>query len=382
MYSMDPHRTLEYFQGRQQSFLSSIREIVEIESPSHNAGAIRSVTDWIEKQVAQIPLDLKIEKIEAVGFGEHLVVRAFPADEKAVLILGHTDTVHPIGTKEKNPTRIEGDKFYGCGIFDMKANIVLVLEALRYFAETGQKPSRPINFLLSCDEEVGSKTGRPIVENEAKNAEICLVLEPSFEGKVKTGRKGTGMFTLRAHGVPAHAGLEPEKGASAILELSRQIEKIHTFNNSSDGTTANACTIKGGTTSNVIPEWAESEIDVRFTSIKEADRIASKFAGLQSFDSRVSLDLIGGINRPPMERTEAVVALYEKARGLAASFDYEVGETQVGGASDGNFVAALGVAVLDGLGIAGAGAHTLHEHILVSDIAKRATLVALILEGV
>ena len=378
MYSMDPHRTLEYFQGRQQSFLSSIREIVEIESPSHNAGAIRSVTDWIEKQVAQIPLDLKIEKIEAVGFGEHLVVRAFPADEKAVLILGHTDTVHPIGTKEKNPTRIEGDKFYGCGIFDMKANIVLVLEVLRYFAETGQKPTRPINFLLSCDEEVGSKTGRPIVENEAKNAEICLVLEPSFEGKVKTGRKGTGMFTLRAHGVPAHAGLEPEKGASAILELSRQIEKIHTFNNSSDGTTANACTIKGGTTSNVIPEWAESEIDVRFTSIKEAKRIANEFAGLKSFDNRVSLELLGGINRPPMERTEAVVALYEKARDLATSFDYEVGETQVGGASDGNFVAALGVPVLDGLGIAGAGAHTLHEHILVSDIAKRATLATLL----
>ena len=378
MYSMDPHRTLEYFQGRQQSFLSSIREIVEIESPSHNAGAIRSVTDWIEKQVAQIPLDLKIEKIEAVGFGEHLVVRAFPADEKAVLILGHTDTVHPIGTKEKNPTRIEGDKFYGCGIFDMKANIVLVLEVLRYFAETGQKPTRPINFLLSCDEEVGSKTGRPIVENEAKNAEICLVLEPSFEGKVKTGRKGTGMFTLRAHGVPAHAGLEPEKGASAILELSRQIEKIHTFNNSSDGTTANACTIKGGTTSNVIPEWAESEIDVRFTSIKEGKRIANEFAGLKSFDNRVSLELLGGINRPPMERTEAVVALYEKARDLATSFDYEVGETQVGGASDGNFVAALGVPVLDGLGIAGAGAHTLHEHILVSDIAKRATLATLL----
>ena len=378
MYSMDPHRTLEYFQGRQQSFLSSIREIVEIESPSHNAGAIRCVTDWMEKQVAQIPLVLKIEKIEAVGFGEHLVVRAFPADEKAVLILGHTDTVHPIGTKEKNPTRIEGDKFYGCGIFDMKANIVLVLEVLRYFAETGQKPTRPINFLLSCDEEVGSKTGRPIVENEAKNAEICLVLEPSFEGKVKTGRKGTGMFTLRAHGVPAHAGLEPEKGASAILELSRQIEKIHTFNNSSDGTTANACTIKGGTTSNVIPEWAESEIDVRFTSIKEAKRIANEFAGLKSFDNRVSLELLGGINRPPMERTEAVVALYEKARDLATSFDYEVGETQVGGASDGNFVAALGVPVLDGLGIAGAGAHTLHEHILVSDIAKRATLATLL----
>jgi len=381
MYPMDPHRTLEYFQGRQEDLLPSIREIVEIESPSHNAEAIQSVVAWIESQVEQIPLDLEIQKIRAEGFGEHLIVRAFPSNEKSTLILGHTDTVHPIGTKAKNPTRIEGDRFFGCGVFDMKANIVVVLEALRYFAESGQKPSRPINFMLSCDEEIGSKTGRPIVEREAKKAEICLVLEPSFEGKVKTGRKGTGMFTLRTHGIPAHAGLEPEKGASAILELSRQIEKIHAFNNSSGGTTVNACTIKGGTTSNVIPEWAESEIDVRFTSIKEAERIANEFAALQSFDSRVSLELLGGINRPPMERTEAVAALYERARDLAASFDYEVGETQVGGASDGNFVAAVGVPVLDGLGIAGAGAHTLHEHILVSDIAKRATLVALILAG-
>jgi glutamate carboxypeptidase len=187
------------------------------------------------------------------------------------------------------------------------------------------------------------------------------------------------MFTLRAHGIPAHAGLEPEKGASAILELSRPIEKIQALNDAAGGTSVNACTIKGGTTSNVIPEWAETEIDVRFTSLKEAERIASEFAALQNVDSRVSLELLGGINRPPMERTEAVVALYEKARRLAAGYDYEVGETQVGGASDGNFVAAAGVPVLDGLGIAGAGAHTLHEHILVSDIAKRATLFALIL---
>ena len=379
MYPMDPHRTLEYFQKRHENLLSSIREIVGIESPSRNVEAIRAVVNWIEKRADEIALDLKIEKIEAEGFGDHLIIRAFPSDERGVLILGHTDTVHPIGTKEKNPTRIEGDKFFGCGIFDMKANIVLVLEVLQYFAETGQKPSRPINFLLSCDEEVGSKTGRPVVENEAKNAEICLVLEPSFEGKVKTGRKGTGMFTLRAYGIPANAGLEPEKGASAILELSRQIEKIHTLNNAANGTTVNACTIKGGTTSNVIPEWAETEIDVRFTSIKEAERIAGEFAGLQSVDNRVSLELLGGINRPPLERTEAVVGLYEKAHDLAASFDYEVGETQVGGASDGNFVAAVGVPVLDGLGIAGAGAHTLHEHILVSDIARRTTLVALIL---
>jgi glutamate carboxypeptidase len=379
MNEMDPHQTLEFFQNRQASLMDSIGQIVEIESPSFNAEANRSVVEWIIAAAEATGAELAFERIPAGGCGDHLIIRAFGSSGRPVLVLGHTDTVHPIGTKEKNPTRIEGDKFYGCGIFDMKANIVVLLEVLRFFAESGVRPPRPINFLLSCDEEVGSKTGRPIVEREAKSAGYCLVLEPSFDGKVKTGRKGTGMFTLRAHGIPAHAGLEPEKGASAILELSRQIEKIQALNDAAGGTSVNACTIKGGTTSNVIPEWAETEIDVRFTSLKEAERIASEFAALQNVDSRVSLELLGGINRPPMERTEAVVALYEKARRLAAGYDYEVGETQVGGASDGNFVAAAGVPVLDGLGIAGAGAHTLHEHILVSDIAKRATLIALIL---
>ena len=296
-----------------------------------------------------------------------------------MLLLGHTDTVHPVGCKEKNPTRIEGDKFFGCGIFDMKANIVLMLEALRYFAETGTQPARPINILLSCDEEVGSKTGREYVEREAKRAAHCLVFEPSAAGRVKTGRKGTGMYTVRARGVPAHAGLDPEKGASAILELSRQIEGLHAMNSPETGTTVNVCTASGGTTTNVIPEHAECTVDVRFTSMAEAERIDAAVRSLTPHDERVSLEITGGINRPPMERTDAVVALFEKARDTAASFGYELGETQVGGASDGNFVAALGVPVLDGLGITGDGAHTLQEHILVSDIAKRATIVTLLL---
>lgn len=241
------------------------------------------------------------------------------------------------------------------------------------------KPSRPITILLSCDEEVGSFTGRFLAEKEAKNAEMCFVLEPSAAGRVKTGRKGTAMFTVKAHGIPAHAGLEPEKGASAILEISRQIDKLHGLNDANAGTTVNVCTAKGGTTTNVIPEHAECSVDVRFSSMEEASRIDDAIRGLIPFDERVSIEISGGVNRPPMERTDAVVALYEKARLLAASFDYELGETQVGGASDGNFVAALGVPVLDGLGIFGDGAHTLHEHILVSDIAKRATLVTMLL---
>jgi glutamate carboxypeptidase len=261
----------------------------------------------------------------------------------------------------------------------MKANIVLMIEALRYFVENGITPPRPITILLSCDEEVGSKTGRKHVEREAANADACYVFEPSLDGKVKTGRKGTGMFTLTAHGIPAHAGLEPEKGASAVLEISHQIERLHRLNNVEAGTTVNVTMVKGGTATNVIPEFAECDIDVRFTSMAEAQRIDDNIRALTSVDPRVTLSVDGEINRPPMERSPSVVELYERAREVAASFDYELGEAQVGGGSDGNFVGALGVPLLDGLGIAGAGAHTLHEHILVSDIAKRATLVTLLL---
>ena len=374
---MNPYEILEYFQGRQGAIVDAIREIVDIESPSHDATRNREVADWVERRTRATGVDVVVERI-SVDDGDHIIVRAFPVTGKHNMLLGHIDTVHAVGARVRNPTRIEGDKFYGCGIFDMKANVVLMLEALRYFATSGTRPSRSIVILLTCDEEVGSHSGRTLVEREAANAGQCLVFEPSADGRVKTGRKGTGTFTLIAHGKPAHAGLEPEKGANAIVEISRQIEQIHAIANVEIGTTVNVTTIKGGTTSNVIPEHAECEIDLRFSTMAEAERVNAAFLALTPFNESVTLKLLGGINRMPLERTSEVVAFYEKARGLAASFDYELGETQVGGASDGNFVAALGVPVLDGLGITGSGAHMLTEHILVSDIAKRATLVTML----
>jgi glutamate carboxypeptidase len=376
---MTPTEILKYYEGRTDGIIDLIREIVDIESPSFNVEQSAKVADWIEAKFREIGLDLKIERVAADGYGEHVVIRAFVADLNSTLLLGHTDTVHPIATIKKNPTRTEGDKFYGCGVFDMKSGIVLMLEALRFFAETKTRPERPITILLSCDEEVGSHSGRPLVEREAANAEVCLVLEPSAAGRVKTGRKGTGTFKLVAHGAPAHAGLEPERGANAVAELARQIDNIHAIARTELGTTVNVTTFHGGTTTNVIPDLAECEIDVRFSQMDEATRVERELHSLKSTDERVRLELVGAINRPPMERTDAVVALYEKARTLAASFDYELGETQVGGASDGNFVAALGVPVLDGLGVTGDGAHTLDEHISVSDIAKRATLITMIM---
>ena len=370
---------LDYFQARQEIILDSIRKIVNIESPSYDIAGNRQVVDFLANEIKKVSPDFSVERIFADDYGEHLIVRAFPSDEKPILLLGHTDTVHPRGSFQNNPTRIEENKFYGCGIFDMKANCVLMLEILRAFAELNLKPTRPLTILLSCDEEVGSFTGRAFCEREAEKAEFCLVFEPSANGKVKTGRKGTGMFTLKTHGIPAHAGLEPEKGASAILEISRQIEKLHALNDFAVGTTVTVGTINGGTTSNVVPAEAECSIDVRFTSMNEAERIENEIRNLKSFDERVKLEILGAINRPPLERTASVVKLYEKAREIAESFDYELGETQVGGASDGNFVGALGIPVLDGLGIAGNGAHTLKEYILIDDIPKRATLLALLL---
>lgn len=374
---------LEFFQERQERTVRRIQQLVEIESPSRDEAGSRMAAAWVVEEARKACDDLVIERTTADGFGEHLVLRAFTSNKsKPIMLLGHTDTVHPRGSKEKNPTRIEDGKLYGCGSFDMKANIVVMLEVLAAYQKFGLKPSRPLTILLSCDEEIGSHTGRELVEREAANAEFCLVFEPSANGRVKTGRKGTGQYIVKAHGIPAHAGLEPEKGASSIHELAQQILKIHKLDKPAKGTTVNVCTIEGGTTSNVIPAEAECEADVRFTSIVEAERVDAAFKSLTSFDERVKIEVIGGINRPPLERTKAVVELYEKAKAVAATLDYDLGETQVGGASDGNFVAALGVTVLDGLGLAGNGAHTLDEFVYVDDIPKRAALLAkLILEG-
>ena len=375
---MTPNELLAYFESRREAMIDEIRELVDIESPSYDAAASRQVADWIESKARDTGAPLTVDRI-AVEDGEHVVIRAYPGEGPHTLLLGHTDTVHPKGTFERNQTRIEEGRLYGCGVFDMKSGVVLMLEALRHFAASGTRPTTPITILLTCDEEVGSFTGKDLLDREAPGASQCFVFEPSLEGRLKTGRKGTGMFTLAAHGRPAHAGLEPEKGASAVAELARHVERINSIGRPDIGTTVNVTTFHGGTTMNVIPEQAVCDIDVRFSLTEEATRVSGELNSFVSFDERVRLVLEGDINRPPMERTLQVIALYKKARDLAASFGYELGEAQVGGGSDGNFVAAMGVPVLDGLGITGDGAHTLYEHIVVSDIAKRATLVTLLL---
>jgi len=235
-----------------------------------------------------------------------------------------------------------------------------------------------VTLVLTCDEEVGSLSGWPFIEQMAKAQPVrcAFVMEPPASGgRVKTSRKGTGIFAIKVEGKAAHAGLEPEKGASAILELARQTEQLHAINHSGSGITLNVGVVHGGTRSNVVAAEAHGEIDVRFSTTAESEEIERILSNLEPIDDRTKVFVSGGINRPPMERTAAVVELFEKARATAADLDFNLGEAQVGGASDGNFLAALGIPVLDGLGISGDGAHAVHEHIEADDICRRGALI-------
>lgn len=373
----------EYFSRRQADILSFTRALVEVESPSGDEAGSRAVVGLLADAARTIQPVSTIERISSGEYGEHLRLKAFDHGEdgpKSIVMLGHTDTVHPKGSLAQRPWRVEGNRAYGPGIFDMKANCALAIESIRACDSLGIAPRRPLVLLLTCDEERGSARGRGLVEAEAEQSRAVLVLEPPASGgRVKTGRKGTGCFTLEVHGIAAHAGLEPEKGASAVLEMAHQIRRLHQLNSSGDGISVNVGVVRGGTVSNVVPAEAWAEIDIRFGTRQEAERIERFFKTLQSFDSRVELVVRGEINRPPLERKEEVVALYEHARTIAASFGYELGEAQVGGASDGNFAAAVGASVLDGLGLDGDGAHAIHEHILIDNIPKRGALLAALL---
>jgi glutamate carboxypeptidase len=367
----------DYFQRRQDRILEVARQLVSAESPSGDVAGSKEVVSLLAEEARTIS-GVAFERISAKEYGQHLRVTAFggAADPAPIVLLGHTDTVHSRGSLHERPWRVEAGKAYGPGVFDMKANCALALEVIRALGESGTPVGHPLVLLLTCDEETGSPSGRALVEAEAQKAHAVLVLEPPVSGgRVKTGRKGTGMFSIEARGLAAHAGLEPQKGASAVLELARQTARLHEYNQSADGITVNVGVLRGGTLSNVVAAEARAEVDVRFTSAMEAARIESEIFNLHPFDERVQLVVTGGINRPPLERSEKVLKLYERARAVAQQLSFDLGEAQVGGASDGNFAAAAGAAVLDGLGIDGDGAHAVHEHIIVDDIARRGALI-------
>lgn len=369
----------QHFIARQHELLALTCALVETESPSGDTEGSSAVVALLASAAASIASVNSIERIASEEFGEHLLIRAFGSNrsEKPLMLLGHTDTVHPRGAIKERPWRTEGNRVYGPGIFDMKVNCALALEALRACEANSLTPKSEITLLLTCDEETGSPSGRPLVEAEAKKARAALVLEPPASGgRVKTGRKGTGMFTLEVEGRASHAGLDPDKGVSAVLELARQTIRLHELNDRETGTTVTVNVVSGGTHSNVIPAEARAEIDLRFTSQEVGERIERAIQNAKPFDERAKLIVKGGINRPPLERTEGVHNLYTHARGIAGLLNVDLGETSVGGASDGNFIGALGVPVLDGLGVQGDGAHAAHEHIIVDDVPVRGALLA------
>ena len=364
---------------RQTEVEAFIKALVEVESPSGDMEGSRGVVDLLAGAASRLECVDAIERIDVPDFGQHLVIKAFQKQSAGqILLVGHTDTVHSLGSLSERPWRVEHDRIYGPGIFDMKANCALAIEVLRTLVELKTMPSFGVTVVLTCDEEVGSMSGWPLIEQVAKSqpTRCAFVMEPPASGgRVKTSRKGTGIFAIKVEGRAAHAGLEPEKGASAILELARQTEQLHALNLSGSGITLNVGVVHGGTRSNVVAAEAQGEIDVRFSTEAESREIERILSSLKPIDERTKVFVSGGINRPPMERTPAVVELFEKARTIASDLDFELGEAQVGGASDGNFLAAMGIPVLDGLGISGDGAHAIHEHIEADDIARRGALI-------
>ncbi|MGA3088886.1 MAG: M20 family metallopeptidase [Terriglobales bacterium] len=378
-------RRLAYFNERREQIVSDIRELVEIESPSDNKAAVDRLAEVVAEKFSRLGGEIRLHR--AKDFGDHLQVNFGGKSAKPVLLLGHYDTVYPLGTLASMPCRVVGNRLTGPGVLDMKSGIALMLHAIAALQQWyGQKSSgellRPINVLLVSDEEVGSDCSRKITEALARRAASVLVAEPSYgrQGAVKTARKGVGDYLVKARGKAAHAGLDFEKGVNAIVELARQTERLSGFTDLKRGLTVNVGIVSGGSRTNVVPAEASAQVDVRIARLKDAEAIDKKMRSLRPFNRKCKIEISGGINRPPMERTAGVAALYAQARAIASELGWRLGEASVGGGSDGNFTAGLGIPTLDGLGGVGDGAHAPHEHILLSELPRRAALLAGLIE--
>jgi glutamate carboxypeptidase len=386
--SVEAERRLAYFNERRDAIVSTIRELVEIESPSDNKAAVDNVAEAVAEKFARLGGEVRFHR--AKDFGSHLQVNFGGKSAKPVLLLGHYDTVYPMGTLATMPCRVERNRLTGPGVLDMKSGIALMLHALAGLQEwnSGNSDSRsggllrPVTVLLVSDEEVGSNSSRAITEALAKRSAAVLVFEPSYgrRGAVKTARKGVGEYLVKVTGKAAHAGLDFEKGVNAILELARQIEKLSRFTELKKGLTVNVGVVSGGSRSNVVPSEATARVDVRITRLKDAAGIDKKMRRLRPFNRKCKVEITGGVNRPPMERTAGVAALYAQASAIARELGWTLDEAAVGGGSDGNFTAGLGIPTLDGLGGVGDGAHAIHEHILISELPRRAALIAGLIE--
>ncbi len=373
----DRNPLLEAVNSQSAWLATTLRDLVLVESPSDNKPAVDAAVRLVASLAQSIGGRVKLHRQK--HFGDVLELRFGPArsSRKPVLLLGHLDTVWPLGTLRTMPWRMSDGRFYGPGVLDMKSGVVMALAAIRALVQLGI--SRPITLLLNPDEEVGSPVSRPITERLALASQCVLVLEAAQGLACKTARKGVGDYHLHVTGVASHSGVDFSSGHSAILELARLLQTIAGFTDLRRGITVNPGVISGGTRSNVVAEHAFAEVDVRIARASDAARVDRLFRSLRCTDPGCKLEITGGINRPPMERKPGTVALYKQARKLAAELGFQLDEASTGGGSDGNFTAALGVPTLDGLGAVGEGAHAAQESIVIEHLVPRTALLAALL---
>ena len=372
---------LAYAHSKQKEIIALIRRMVECESPSDSP---REVARFVELLAETISPIAAVKVHHAGKFGPNLEAQFhLPGKKKRgqVLALGHSDTVWAMGTLRSMPFREAEGRLWGPGVLDMKSGLAFLIFAAHALRDLDIPAPSRVLLQVNADEEVGSESSRELTEKNGRRSQAVLVLEPGtgMEGKLKTARKGVGGVGVKVYGQASHAGVDFGAGASAIVELARQIERIAGFTNLGRGITVNPGVIAGGTRSNVVAAEAAAEVDIRVLRLKDAPGLERKFRALRPVDKRCRIEISGGLNRPPMERSAGIVRLFRTAQKLARELGVEIEESLTGGGSDGNFTAALGVPTLDGLGAVGEGAHAANESILVSRIADRTALIAKLL---
>jgi glutamate carboxypeptidase len=355
--------------------LATLRTLVEHESPSTDRAALERCAATLASLCQETGALVRREPAE--GTADHIVAE-WPGRGARILLLGHFDTVWPVGQLRRMPLRVDEGRLYGPGVLDMKAGLTVGLTAMRVLTGACAEEDRPhVVLLATSDEEVGSATSRALIEAAARESAAVLVLEPAIPGgALKTARKGVGEFEVVTEGISSHAGADPGAGASAVHELARQVEAIIGLADPLTGLSVNVGVIEGGTRSNVVAEHGRAVVDVRITRAEDAVRVESGMRALRPIDPRVRLDVRGGVNRPPMERGAGVTQLFDLASEVARAWGERLEEGATGGASDGNFTAAIGVPTLDGLGGVGEGPHALHEHTIIDYLPRRSALLA------
>ena len=362
---------------KQTALVDLARKLVQVESPSD----VKAAVDACAEVASGVGREMggRVKRYRQSDHGDVLEMRFGPRAKsdgnKPILLLGHLDTVWPIGTLRAMPCRVADGRLWGPGTLDMKVGVAMALTAIEMLAEA-ELLNREVVLLLNSDEEIGSPVSRPITEKLAGDCGAVFVLEPAQGLAYKTARKGTGNWRIDIRGVAAHAGVDFEKGASALRELSRVIETVSAWTELKRGLTVSVGVAGGGSKTNVIPAEAFAEVDVRIAKISDGPRIERKFASLKAEEKRCALAVMGGINRPPMERTHGTVKLFAQARALAGELGFVLDEASTGGASDGNFTSALGIPTLDGMGAVGEGAHASHESVLLEHLGPRTALLA------